>query len=157
MNFFPATLTDAGVALPFGEATLTDELRESVADVPKPADVIVGVRPEHFEDATLVDVLERIRALTFEVSIDLVESLGAEKYAYFTTGGDGAQSDQLAELAAESSGGGAGGNQFVARLSADSPATGGQKIELALDTAKIHIFDANTGVNLSVRHALGER
>jgi multiple sugar transport system ATP-binding protein len=156
MNFFPATLTDTGVTLPFGEVTLTDELRESVADVKKPTDVIVGVRPEHFEDATLVDVLERIRALTFEVTVDLVESLGAEKYAYFSTGGDGAQSEQLAELAA-SSDGGAGNNQFVARLSADSPAVSGQKIELALDTGKIHIFEANTGANLAVRHAVGER
>jgi multiple sugar transport system ATP-binding protein len=157
MNFFPATLTDSGVTLPFGEATLADELRDSVADIPKPANVIVGVRPEHFEDASLVDVLERIRALTFEVTVDLVESLGAEKYAYFTTGGDSAQSEQLAELAAEAGDAGAGENQFIARLSADSPAASGQKTELALDTAKIHIFDVNTGVNLSARHAVGER
>lgn len=150
MNFFPATLNEGSLSLPFGEVALTDEIRESVAGTAKPADVIVGLRPEHLEDASLVDVLERIRSLTFEVTVDLVESLGAEKYAYFTVAGDSAQSEQLEELARES-GDSAGDNEFVARLSADSGAVTGQKIELALDTSKLHIFDAQTGANLAVR------
>ena len=66
-----------------------------------PRNVIVGVRPEHFEDAALIDGYERISALTFPVTVDLVESLGADKYVYFTAPGDGAQSEQLAELAAD--------------------------------------------------------
>ncbi len=56
-------------------------------------------------------------------------------------------SAQLAELAAES---GAGENEFVARVSAESKAAKGQTIELALDTTKLHIFDADTGVNLTI-------
>lgn len=150
MNFFPATLNEGSLTLPFGDVQLTDEIRDSVAVTSKPADVIVGVRPEHFEDASLVDVLERFRALTFEVTVDLVESLGAEKYAYFTIAGDSVKSDQLDELARESGEPG-GENQFVARLSSDSDAATGQKIELALNTAKLHIFDAQTGANLAAR------
>ena len=75
-----------------------------IARHPKPDNIIVGVRPEHFEDAALIDGYQRIRALTFQVKVDLVESLGADKYVYFTTAGAGAQSAQLDELAAESIG-----------------------------------------------------
>src|SRR6478672_6121399 len=53
MNFFPATLTDVGVRLPFGEVTLTQEVHDLLARHPKPNGVIVGVRPEHLEDAAL--------------------------------------------------------------------------------------------------------
>ena len=108
--------------------------------------VIVGVRPEHFEDATLIDAHERANSLTFGVKADLVESLGADKYVYFSTSGAAARSAQLAELAAES---GTGDNRFVARVSAESQASTGQTVELALDTTKLHIFDAETGVNLT--------
>ena len=131
MNFFPATLTDVGLRLPFGEVTLTQEVHDVLAQHPKPNNVIVGVRPEHLEDAALIDAYQRISALTFEVKVDLVESLGADKYVYFTTEGAAAQSAQLAELAAES---GAGENEFVARVSAESKVTQGQTMELAFDT-----------------------
>ena len=126
---------------------MSQEIQDVVGRHPKPANVIVGVRPEHFEDAALLDAYERIRALTFEVKVDLVESLGADKYVYFATSGDGAKSAQLAELAAES---GAGENEFVARLSAESKVSIGQTVELAFDTAKLHIFDADSGVNLTI-------
>src|SRR6478609_7386919 len=84
MNFFPATLTDGGIKLPFGdEVVLTDEAQRILAQHPKPTNVIAGLRPEHFDDAALVDSYTRIRGLTFEVDVDLVESLGADKYLHF--------------------------------------------------------------------------
>ena len=101
MNFFPATLHPTGLTLPFGEVTLTPEVQQVIAQHPTPDNVIVGVRPEHLEDAALIDAYQRISALTFEVKVDLVESLGADKYVYFTTAGPAVQSAQLAELAAE--------------------------------------------------------
>jgi multiple sugar transport system ATP-binding protein len=148
MNFFPATLTDGGVRLPFGdEVLLPPEALETLAKHPKPTNVIVGVRPENIEDAALIDTYARIRALTFQVTVDFVESLGADKYLHFRTEGAGAQSAQLAELAAES---GASENQFVARVSAESAVTAGQTVALAFDTSKLTLFDADTGVNLSI-------
>jgi multiple sugar transport system ATP-binding protein len=147
MNFFPATLTDVGVRLPFGEVTLTQEVHDLLAQRKKPNNVIVGVRPEHLEDASLLDGYARIRALKFEVTVDMVESLGADKYVHFKTEGAGAQAAQLAELAAES---GASENEFVARVSTESKAVQGQTIELAFDTSKITIFDADTGENLTI-------
>ena len=148
MNFFPATLTDDGVSLPFGEVMLDQEVQDAMAARPRPDNVIVGVRPEHIGDAAQMDAYDRIRALTFEVTVDFVESLGAEKYVYFTTSGGSAESEQLDELAAESGGGQSG---YVARVSAESMATSGAKLELALNTAKLHVFDADSGANLSMR------
>jgi multiple sugar transport system ATP-binding protein len=88
--------------------------------------------------------------LTFQVTVDFVESLGADKYVHFKTEGAGAQAAQLAELAADS---GVGENEFVARVSTESKVTPGQTMELAFDTSKIVIFDADTGANLTIEPA----
>ncbi|MCT7656934.1 ABC transporter ATP-binding protein [Mycobacterium deserti] len=147
MNFFPGTLTDVGVRLPFGDVTFTQEVHDRLEQHGKPEKVIVGIRPEHLEDAALLDGYARIRALTFQVTVDMVESLGADKYVHFKSEGAGAESAQLAELAAES---GAGGDEFVARVSTESKARTGDTIELAFDTSKLTIFDAESGRNLSL-------
>jgi multiple sugar transport system ATP-binding protein len=146
MNFFAAAPTGDGLRLPVGQVLLGDTARNTLARNPGISNVIVGVRPEHFEDATLIDAHQRAQSLTFGVTADLVESLGADKYVYFSTTGAGARSEQLAELASEF---GAGENRFVARVSAESNAATGQTVELALDPTKLHIFDADTGINLS--------
>jgi multiple sugar transport system ATP-binding protein len=147
MNFFPATLTDVGVRLPFGEVTLTQEAHDVLAQHKRPNNAIVGIRPEHIEDASLIDTYARIRALTAEVTVEFVESLGADKYVHFRSEGAGAQAAQLAELAAES---GVGENEFVARVSTESKVTPGGTVELAFETTKLAIFDADTGANLSI-------
>jgi multiple sugar transport system ATP-binding protein len=146
MNFFPGTMTDIGVRLPMGEVTLTQEVHDLVSQHKKPNNVIVGIRPEHLDDASLIDTYARIRALVFEVNVDVVESLGAEKYVHFKMEGAGAQSAQL-EAAAESE---VGENEFVARVSTESKVTQGQTMELAFDTSKIAIFDADSGENLTI-------
>lgn len=147
MNFFPASLTDVGVRLPFGEVTLTQEAYDLINRRGKPKNIIVGVRPEHLEDASVLDGYARIRALNFEVTADMVESLGAEKYVHFRTEGAGARSAQLEQLAVES---GQGENEFVARVSTESPVRQGDTIELALDTSKLVIFDGDSGENLTI-------
>ncbi len=154
MNFFPATMTDVGLKLPFGEVMLTQEVHDVLAQHNAPNNLIVGIRPEHLEDASLIDSYARIRALTFEVKVDFVESLGADKYVHFTTEGAGARAAQLAELAADS---GVGENEFVARVSTESKVTPGQTVELAFDTAKLVIFDADSGANLTIPAAGGSR
>ncbi|BAX96667.1 putative sugar ABC transporter, ATP-binding protein SugC [Mycobacteroides stephanolepidis] len=153
MNFFPATLTDIGVQLPFGEVTLEASVYANVSAKKAGvlgSDVIVGIRPEQFEDATLVDTYKRITGLTLTVNADMVESLGSDKYVHFTTEGGAAHSDELAELAQEAGSAGADENEFVARLSAASKAVEGQPIELIIDTGKLVVFDAASGENLSL-------
>ncbi|GAB3012920.1 ABC transporter ATP-binding protein [Mycobacterium bourgelatii] len=147
MNFFPATLTSPGLTLPFGEVTLAPQVLEVIAAHPKPANVIVGVRPEHIGDAALVDGYQRIRSLSFEVTVDMVESLGSDKYVYFSNASYDAHAAQLDELAAESE---ASEHEFVARVPAESKAAIGKSIELAFDTTKLTVFDADSGVNLTI-------
>ncbi|CAM4445825.1 Trehalose import ATP-binding protein SugC [Mycobacterium basiliense] len=150
MNFFPATLTSIGLRLPFGEVTLAPEVNEAIATHPKPASVIVGVRPEHVSDAAMIDGYQRIKALTFQVSADLVESLGSDKYVYFSTAGPAVHSAQLDELAGMAGGSEVLKSRFVARLPAESKAEIGQSIELAMDITKLAVFDAESGINLTI-------
>src|ERR1700742_948070 len=98
VNFFPATVAPVWLTLPFGEVMLTPEVREVIAQHPEPESIIVGARPEHLSDAALIDGYQRIKALTFEVKVDLVESLGADKFVYFSTAAWAAHSAQLDEL-----------------------------------------------------------
>jgi len=72
-------------------SSTTQEVHDLLGQHPKPNNVIVGVRPEHLENAALIDTYARIRALTFEVKVDFVESLGADKYVHFKSEGAGAQ------------------------------------------------------------------
>lgn len=152
MNFFPARLTAIGLTLPFGEVTLAPEVQGVIAAHPKPENVIVGVRPEHIQDAALIDAYQRIRALTFQVKANLVESLGADKYLYFTTESPAVHSVQLDELAEVEGESALHENQFVARVPAESKVAIGQSVELAFDTARLAVFDADSGANLTIPH-----
>ncbi|MCV7399414.1 sn-glycerol-3-phosphate ABC transporter ATP-binding protein UgpC [Mycobacterium fragae] len=147
MNFFPATLTPTGLNLPFGEVTLTQPVHDVLAQHPEPKNVIVGIRPEHLQDAALIDAYQRLSSLKFEVKVDMVESLGADKYLYFTTEGCVVHSEQLADLDSEPSG---DEHEFVARVPAASKVAKGQSIELAFDTLKLAIFDGDSGINLTI-------
>lgn len=152
MNFFPARLTAIGLTLPFGEVTLAPEVQGVIAAHPKPENVIVGVRPEHIQDAALIDAYQRIRALTFQVKVNLVESFGADKYLYFTTESPAVHSVQLDELAEVEGESALHENQFVARVPAESKVAIGQSVELAFDTARLAVFDADSGANLTIPH-----
>ncbi|BBX86639.1 ABC transporter ATP-binding protein [Mycolicibacterium aubagnense] len=150
MNFFSASRTDVGIQLPFGEVTLSDEARAALDQHRPSADLIAGVRPEQFDDASVIDAYARIQSLTFEVDAELVESLGADKYVHFRIEGAGVQAAQLEQLAHDTADAGSSENTYVARVSAKSSATAGSKVELALDTSKLTLFDPATGRNLSL-------
>lgn len=154
MNFFPATLTPNGLTLPFGEVMLSPQAQQVMAQHPRPDNVIVGMRPEHLLDATLLDGYQRITSTTFQVTVDLIEALGADKYVYFTIANSDVHSARLDEVAAESD---VAENQFVARVPAESRAVVGQPIELAFNTAKLALFDADTGANLTAPRACGQQ
>jgi multiple sugar transport system ATP-binding protein len=147
MNFFPAGLTETGLRLTFGEITLTQPVLDLLATNSAPKDVIVGVRPEQLQDAALIDAYQRISSLSFEVNVDLVESLGADKYVYFTAEGPAVHSDLLSELDDETGG---PEHEFVARVPAASKAAKGKKFELAFDTSQLAVFDPDSGANLTI-------
>ena len=146
MNFMPAKLQGETVTLPFGDVRLPDELRGQLGDA-RDRDVIAGVRPESFEDASLVGDL-RDSGHLLKARIELIESMGSELYVYFEIESEGVDSRELEELAADSGAAevpGAGTGQVVARLAPESKVERGQEAELWLDTSKLHLFDPQTG------------
>ena len=153
MNFLPGRLEGDAVKTAIGDIPLSDRARAGVQKAGSGQDVIVGMRPEHFEDAA-VEQEEHPDRMKFRTKVDVVESMGSELYVYFDV-----QTDQeihtadLDELAADAgledlpSHG--GGQQVVARLSAESKASPGGEVELTVDTSQIKLFDAGDGRSLT--------
>jgi len=151
MNFVPAKVDGNTIVLPMTEAPLPEQLRSKLDGR---NELIAGIRPEDFEDASLVGD-NRDRGATFTTSVDVLEWMGAELYAHFSIERQGIESEELAELA-EAAGAGdvpsSGGeeDQVVARLDSASKAREGKEIELWVDSAKLHLFDPQTGQNIAV-------
>jgi len=151
MNFLPGRLEGDNIKLPFGETPIPDELRRNLKGDGKARDVIVGMRPEHFEDA---DVEPDRPGLKFQAPISVVESMGSELYAYFDVQSEGMQSAELQDLAADAGledlpSHGDGGQQVVARLSAASNAAPGGEVSMVLDTTHLQLFDPDGGRSLT--------
>jgi multiple sugar transport system ATP-binding protein len=154
MNFVTGSIEGDQIRMPFGSAPLSDRMRSQLQanGGHKSRDVIVGVRPEHFEDAAIEDSAAPNR-MKFQAKVEVVESMGSELYAYFTVESDNLESEQLAELAKDAgmedlpSGG--DGQQIVARLDAASKATPDGVIELSLDASEIKLFDPEGGRSLT--------
>jgi multiple sugar transport system ATP-binding protein len=150
MNFLPGDLQDGAIKLPLGRVELDDELRQRLESSGGARQVIAGLRPEDFEDARLVG--SSTGGLRFNATIDVLESMGSEFYAYFEVESERVSSQELQELAADI---GASdlptqgeGNQVVARLDAASKVRQRGEAELWFDTSKLHLFDPETGSSL---------
>jgi multiple sugar transport system ATP-binding protein len=150
MNFMPGEVSGRKVKLPIGEADLSEEIARG-HDGP----VVAGLRPESFEDASLIGDLADERGIVFEAEIDLVESLGSDLFAYFHVESEGVQSDQLADVIAdrlEETGAPEqreGHEQLVARLEPTSKVKRREAAKLWADTDKLHLFDPDSGENLT--------
>jgi multiple sugar transport system ATP-binding protein len=151
MNFMPAELSGGRVKLPIGEVDVGEVGRDRAE-----GKVIAGLRPENFEDASIIgDDLKGGGGVVFEVEADLVESLGSDLYVYFHMESEGIESDQLADLVGDSldETGAAhlreGEEQVVARLDASSKIRRGEKAKLWADTARLRLFDPDSGASLT--------
>ncbi len=153
MNFLPGEVSGGKIRLPFGEFDLPEGLGAAVGDRPL---VIVGLRPEHFEDARLVDPLKKDRGYTFEAQIDVTEWLGAELYAYVPFDMHESVKGQLEELDRELDGEGLR-TQFVVALNSASRVRDGDTTELWFDPTKMMVFDPETSQNLTRDDAEAER
>jgi multiple sugar transport system ATP-binding protein len=151
MNFMPSKVDGDTAQLPMGDIQLTGEAKERAVGAQAGQSVIAGIRPESFEDASLVSDDVRDRGMTFRTKIDLIESLGAEKYAYFQVEESAVESEELRELAEDAGTAevpGATEAQVVARIEAASQIERGQEVELWLDSSKLHFFDLENGRSL---------
>jgi len=153
MNFLPGRLEGDRVRLPFADIPLANHLMQRMEGDGRAKDVIVGIRPEHFEDANLAGELAETGA-RFRAKVDVVESMGSELYVYFNVETQGVDAAELRELAKDAGaddvpGSGGDGSQVVARLDAASRATAGQEVDLVLDTNEIKLFDTAGGRSLA--------
>jgi multiple sugar transport system ATP-binding protein len=149
MNFLPGRLDGDQLRTPIGELRLAGEMRrrlEAGAGGGRRG-VIVGIRPEHFEDAALVTL--PATGHIFKTRIEVLEALGSDFYAYFTVDSPRISSRELEELADETGvASSAEGVQVVARLAAASGIKQGEEAQLWVDTSQLHLFDHETGRSL---------
>ncbi len=148
MNFLPATVEGDTLNTGLGKLTMPDRIRQAVERGAKGRDVIIGLRPEHFEDARIAGDTGGAKV---RVPIDLVESMGSDVYAYFTVRGEGAHSGDLDDLAKDAGQDMHGeGTTITARLDAASKVAAGEEAELVINTDLMAVFDSETGNNLTV-------
>jgi multiple sugar transport system ATP-binding protein len=153
MNFMAGAVDDGQLRTPLGSVPITGQLRQELDAMQSGRDVIVGIRPENFEDAALVSADLRGRGVIFHADIDVRESMGSDVYVYFTQDRDqGVNSTELEELARDSGRAdtGATGETVVARLDAATRISEGQNAEMWADMRAMHVFDPATGRNLSL-------
>jgi multiple sugar transport system ATP-binding protein len=147
MNFLPATIEGDEVVSALGRATMPEDVKQEVHGSASGRNIILGIRPEHFEDARLVGDKP---GGTFTTRIDLVESMGSDVYAYFGVQGEAAKSKDLEALAKDT-----GQDmtsmetQITARLDAAAKVAADHEATLWYDTSKMHVFDAETGAKLT--------
>ncbi|RKT20099.1 multiple sugar transport system ATP-binding protein [Streptomyces sp. 1114.5] len=148
MNFLGAALEHNALRTSLGELPLDDRTRRALERADAPRDLIVGIRPEDFEDAALV---EHPGGVTCSVTVDVRESVGSDVFVHFAEEGGPAPTEELAELAADSGRADTGmqEHRVVARLNTATRAAEGGPLELWIDTARIHVFDPRDGANLT--------
>ncbi|MDE3191023.1 MAG: sn-glycerol-3-phosphate ABC transporter ATP-binding protein UgpC [Acidobacteriota bacterium] len=107
--------------------------------------VIVGLRPESFEDAAFAEPgLPQI-----EVEVGVLEDLGADAHVIFSI--DAPRVDAVDLRAARENDEAVildEGALFNARIDPRSSARRGGRLQLALDPSRLHFFDARTGDSL---------
>src|SRR4051812_30340231 len=153
MNFLPATVEDNAVVLPFARVPLSREVCERLG-----ADklLMAGIRPEHFEDAALVDAGERSRGVTFHAHVDVTEWLGNELFAYIPFEAPPDITAQLRDLSRELDSDQMR-TQAIIEIDAMSRLREGREAEFWVDTRKAHVFDPKSGVNLTRDAEAGAR
>ena len=145
MNLFEATVDVSGDV---GTATVGSHViglpAETFAKLPRLRNydgkrVIVGIRPEDFEDAALAPDVPQSQHLT--VPVTLIEALGSELMVHFRVDAptvDSGDPDAVDERA---------GNDVanaVGRFSPRSPVRIGDTIQVAVSSENMHFFDADT-------------
>jgi multiple sugar transport system ATP-binding protein len=145
MNFIPGTATQDTIETPFGHVALTADRLKGAAGRGL---VILGIRPQHFEDVALVEPAVRSRGQTLTATVDVTEWLGDQLYAYIPYEAPGDVTGKLKELQRELDSEQLR-TQLVVSLHADSKVRDGSQTELWFDPEDVHLFDPATGENLT--------
>jgi multiple sugar transport system ATP-binding protein len=146
MNFLPATVENGQVTLPFGTFPLPAAKAERTEGKGL---LMAGIRPEHFEDVSVLPDGQVDSSRTFDAHIDVREWLGDQQYAYVPYEAEATVQDQLKELARESDSDSLR-TQLVVSLDASSTVAEDSDTTLFIDTDQMHLFDPSSGDNLTV-------
>ncbi len=149
MNFVYANVkvSSKNITLSFGE----DSIKCDAAENKKLKDfdgqeIVLGIRPEAFEDANYANTKEFSEKLN--VTVTLLEQLGSDSYIHFYKDIKPVQTEAIEEiLADEGEDISVLGDQtkFIARVSPNSVVKEGEKITLSIDPSKLHFFDPASG------------
>ncbi len=144
MNLVQATVEDGKVSFAGFEIPLPGNGHP-------PGEVILGIRPQDFEDASFADP----SLPTIEVDVIVVEELGSESHAIFPIDTAPVEVDSVRATTDE-------GDQailvvedrrsrFTAAVNEASQVRPGMRMKLAVNPARFHFFDIESGVALSGR------
>ena len=145
MNLAHATVSGDHVRFGSFELPLAPERRPS-----RDGEVVLGIRPESFEDAAYAAP----GLPTVDVTVSVLEELGADSHVLFNVDTPpveladvkaAADTDEGAMLLADA------GTLFTARTDPRTSAQMGKPLTLAVDPAGFHFFDPVTGATLRSR------
>jgi multiple sugar transport system ATP-binding protein len=157
MNLIQATLERSGDGLVarLGEGVDLEIAPELCAARPAlngyvGREVVVGIRPEHLEDAAVAGDAPANRRIRGTVT--LREALGSEIMIHLTAGARPAVTDETRELAADIGVEGLEQTEhevtLVGRFSSHSQLRPGDAAEAVVDTTALHFFDPDTGLGI---------
>jgi multiple sugar transport system ATP-binding protein len=165
MNIVAAKLVrdDGGTAVMFAEYRLP--ISEDVVHA-RPEiepyfgrDVILGLRPSDFEEASRVDESWARMPVTTHVT----EALGGEIHVIFVVDAPPVEHKDVVDVVPEAEEGGAavplyeGKSVWTARVDADSQVRPGDRIELGVDTRNLYFFDPDSGLAIGSKQAAEPR
>ena len=152
MNFVYATvkISSKGASLTFGEDQIfVKDPPESLKDY-EGKEIVLGVRPEAFEDSVYANKKEFSEEISIHVS--LLEQLGSDTYIHFYKDINPVQTEAIEEiLADEGEDISVLGTQtkFIARINPNATIEEGKDITLSINPSKLHFFNPETGLSIN--------
>ena len=114
--------------------------------------VVLGIRPEDIEDASLVPEAPDDRTLA--VVTDIRENMGSEVYVHFSVQASPVKLKEVEEAVGAEAVAALGervrheGIPFIARAGRGSGAREGRRIDLVVNADRLHFFDPETGLGI---------
>jgi multiple sugar transport system ATP-binding protein len=111
--------------------------------------VALGIRPEDIEDASIATNAPSDRRLS--VTVEIKEDMGSEVFLHFAADAPPVRSEEVAEVVGAEALDAADaqthhhGSAWIARVDRGTNAREGERIELAVDTRRLHFFDLESG------------
>ena len=152
MNFVYATvkISSKGASLTFGEDQIfVKDPPESLKDY-EGKEIVLGVRPEAFEDSVYANKKEFSEEINIHVS--LLEQLGSDTYIHFYKDINPVQTEAIEEiLADEGEDISVLGTQtkFIARINPNATIEEGKNITLSINPSKLHLYNPETGLSIN--------